>query len=180
MNKSLLGITSTFTPQKLLVIPRKRWLRPNMTEKLFTGTLRTNQPTIDINTLGRPFSIWLCVLPNLFATVILAFSVTLIRMLAQLKLLLINMIAMVALEVLVHLLVRGHNISSTKYMVTKYYIGSAITLNTYTPTLSKKVMYVFMPQNLEKVDGAYCFWSMGGWVTLLVPTVTFKLLKLES
>ena len=36
----------TFTPQKVLVIPRKRWLRPNMTEKLFTGTLRINQPTI--------------------------------------------------------------------------------------------------------------------------------------
>ena len=30
-----------FTPQ----IPRKRWLRPNMTEKLFTGTLRINQST---------------------------------------------------------------------------------------------------------------------------------------
>ena len=35
----------TFTPQKALVIPRKRWLRPNMTEKLFTRTLRINQPT---------------------------------------------------------------------------------------------------------------------------------------
>ena len=35
----------TFTPQKVLVIPSKRWLRPNMTEKLFTGTLRINQPT---------------------------------------------------------------------------------------------------------------------------------------
>ena len=35
----------TFTPQKVLVIPRKRWLRPNMTEKLFTWTLRINQPT---------------------------------------------------------------------------------------------------------------------------------------
>ena len=35
----------TFTPQKVLVIPRKRWLRPNMTEKLFIGTLRINQPT---------------------------------------------------------------------------------------------------------------------------------------
>ena len=34
-----------FTPQKVLVIPRKRWLRPNMTEKLFTRTLRINQPT---------------------------------------------------------------------------------------------------------------------------------------
>ena len=39
----------TFTPQKVLVIPRKRWLRPNMTEKLFTGTLRINQPTITAN-----------------------------------------------------------------------------------------------------------------------------------
>ena len=29
----------------VLVIPRKRWLRPNMTEKLFAGTLRINQPT---------------------------------------------------------------------------------------------------------------------------------------
>ena len=35
----------TFTPQKVLVIPRKRWLHPNMTEKLFTGMLRINQPT---------------------------------------------------------------------------------------------------------------------------------------
>ena len=25
-------------PQKVLVIPRKRWLRPDMTEKLMTGT----------------------------------------------------------------------------------------------------------------------------------------------
>ena len=33
----------TFTPQKVLVIPRKGWLRPNMTEKLFTGMLRINQ-----------------------------------------------------------------------------------------------------------------------------------------
>ena len=38
-----------FTPQKVLVIPRKRWLRPNMTEKLFTGTLRINQPTNQLN-----------------------------------------------------------------------------------------------------------------------------------
>ena len=34
-----------FTPQKVLVILRKRWLRPNMTEKLFTWTFRINQPT---------------------------------------------------------------------------------------------------------------------------------------
>ena len=32
----------------LLVIPRKRWLRPNMTEKLFTGTL-----SIKLNQLRR-------------------------------------------------------------------------------------------------------------------------------
>ena len=31
---------------KVLVIPRKRWLSPNMTEKLFTGTLRINQQTL--------------------------------------------------------------------------------------------------------------------------------------
>ena len=36
---------------KVLVIPRKRWPRPNMTEKLFTGTLRINQPT---NQPARP------------------------------------------------------------------------------------------------------------------------------
>ena len=32
----------TFTPRKVLVIPRKRWLRPDMTEKLLTGTLSIN------------------------------------------------------------------------------------------------------------------------------------------
>ena len=30
-------------PKKVLVIPRNRWLRLNMTEKLFTGTLNLNQ-----------------------------------------------------------------------------------------------------------------------------------------
>ena len=33
----------TFTSQKVLVISRKRWLRPYMTEKLFTGTLNKNE-----------------------------------------------------------------------------------------------------------------------------------------
>ena len=33
----------TFTSQKVLVIPRKHWLRPDMTEKLFTGTLNKKQ-----------------------------------------------------------------------------------------------------------------------------------------
>ena len=31
-----------FTPRKVMVIPRKRWLRPDMTEKLLTGTLSIN------------------------------------------------------------------------------------------------------------------------------------------
>ena len=31
---------------KVLVIPMKRWLRPKMNEKVFTGTLRINQPTV--------------------------------------------------------------------------------------------------------------------------------------
>ena len=43
----------TFTPQKVLVIPRKRWLRPNMTEKLFTWTLRINLPTNRFGVEGR-------------------------------------------------------------------------------------------------------------------------------
>ena len=38
---------------KVLVIPRKRWLCPNMTEKLFTGTLRINQPTFGKDLLTR-------------------------------------------------------------------------------------------------------------------------------
>ena len=33
----------TFTPRKVLVLPRKRWLRPDMTEKLFTETLSLNK-----------------------------------------------------------------------------------------------------------------------------------------
>ena len=33
----------TFTPQKVLVIPRKRWLCSDMTEKLFTGMLSLNK-----------------------------------------------------------------------------------------------------------------------------------------
>ena len=34
----------TFTPRKVLVIPRKRWLRPDITEKLFTGSLSHSKP----------------------------------------------------------------------------------------------------------------------------------------
>ena len=33
----------TFTPCKVLVIPRKRWLRPDITEKLLTGMLSINK-----------------------------------------------------------------------------------------------------------------------------------------
>ena len=33
----------TFTPRKVLVVPRKRWLRLDMAEKLFTGTLSHNK-----------------------------------------------------------------------------------------------------------------------------------------
>ena len=33
----------TFTSEKVPVIPRKRWLRPDMTEKLLTGTLNLNK-----------------------------------------------------------------------------------------------------------------------------------------
>ena len=48
--------------------------------------------------------------------------------------------------------------------------------------------FAYYAPNFEKVDGAYCFWSVRGcvrgwvcaWVTLFVPTVTFKPLKLES
>ena len=36
------GARDTYSP-KVLVIPRNRWLRLNMTEKLFTGTLNKNQ-----------------------------------------------------------------------------------------------------------------------------------------
>ena len=51
-----------------------------------------------------------------------------------------------------------------------------------------KLRKAFYAPNFEKVDGAYCFWSVRGrvraWVgacvTLSVPTVTFNPLKLES
>ena len=31
-----------FTPQKVLVVPRKRWFRPDMAEKLLTGKVNIN------------------------------------------------------------------------------------------------------------------------------------------
>ena len=38
--RRVMSLSKTYLPpKKVLVIPRKRWLIPNMTEKLFTGTL---------------------------------------------------------------------------------------------------------------------------------------------
>ena len=33
----------TFTSHKVIVIPRKQWVRPDITEKKFTGTLNKNE-----------------------------------------------------------------------------------------------------------------------------------------
>ena len=38
LGRRVVSLSDTFTSQKVLVIPRKRWLRPDMTEKLLTGT----------------------------------------------------------------------------------------------------------------------------------------------
>ena len=40
-------------PKKVLVIPRNRWLRLNMTEKLFTGTLNYNQNKTKTKQMGK-------------------------------------------------------------------------------------------------------------------------------
>ena len=50
---------------------------------------------------------------------------------------------------------------------------------THPRTLQKQYApSTFYAPNFEKVDGAYCFWSVRAWVracvTLFVPTVTFK------
>ena len=37
--RRVVSLSKTYLPPKALVISRKRWLRPNMSEKLFTGTL---------------------------------------------------------------------------------------------------------------------------------------------
>ena len=42
-----------FTPKKVLVIPRKRWLCPNMTEKLFTGTLSIKPNQIILHSISH-------------------------------------------------------------------------------------------------------------------------------
>ena len=38
----LFSMSKTLYSLKVLVIPRKRWLRPDRTEKLLTGTLHLN------------------------------------------------------------------------------------------------------------------------------------------
>ena len=54
-------------PKKVLVIPRNRWLRLNMTEKLFTGTLNHNQnKTKQIKFLNQ--------MPENFAVIYLKFK----------------------------------------------------------------------------------------------------------
>ena len=44
--RSVVSLNKTLYSLKVLVIPRKRWLRPDMTENLLTGTfnLNTNKP----------------------------------------------------------------------------------------------------------------------------------------
>ena len=37
------GFDTYLHSTKVLVIPMKRWLRPDMTDKLFTGTLSNNE-----------------------------------------------------------------------------------------------------------------------------------------
>ena len=37
-DRRVMSLSKTYLPPKSTCIPRKRWLRPNMTEKLFTGT----------------------------------------------------------------------------------------------------------------------------------------------
>ena len=41
--RCVVSLSKIHLPPKVLVIPRKRWLRPDMTEKLFTGMLSKNE-----------------------------------------------------------------------------------------------------------------------------------------
>ena len=43
----------TLSSPKYWLIPRKQWLCPNMTEKLFTGTLNNNQTKISYHKVSR-------------------------------------------------------------------------------------------------------------------------------
>ena len=52
----MLHVKYIYSP-KVLVIPKKRWLHPNMTKKMFTGTLRINQPTCKVNSHEKSSSL---------------------------------------------------------------------------------------------------------------------------
>ena len=41
--RRVVSLSKTYFPKKVLVIPKKRWLCRNMTEKLFTGTISFKQ-----------------------------------------------------------------------------------------------------------------------------------------
>ena len=49
--RRVLSLSKTLFSPKVLVIHRKRWLRPDMTEKLLTGTLilNTNKKNLSVN-----------------------------------------------------------------------------------------------------------------------------------
>ena len=77
------------------------------------------------------------------------------------------------------------------YLLLHRYSKKEVTLlsvQTVESSCSLDITRPIYAPNFEKVDGAYCFWSVRGyvrgwvraWVTLFVPTVTFKPLKLES
>ena len=40
--RHVVSLSKTLYSPKVLLLPRKRWLRPDLTEKLLTGTLRLN------------------------------------------------------------------------------------------------------------------------------------------
>ena len=52
--RCVLSLSKDTFSQKVLVIPRKRWLSPNMTGKLLTGTLsiKTNKPIRNMEVLA--------------------------------------------------------------------------------------------------------------------------------
>ena len=57
--RSVVSLSKTYLPpKKVLVIPRKRWLHPNMAEKLFTGMLsiKPNQKPKQAQVSGCPRS----------------------------------------------------------------------------------------------------------------------------
>ena len=62
-------LSKTLYSPKVLVIPRKQWLRPDMTEKLLTGTLNLKQTNLSILNSKMAFhSLILLVRDMLFAT----------------------------------------------------------------------------------------------------------------